>query len=262
MPITVEQKWQGAQVDNETITSEYVVSGTTDEFAAQAALDAYAAVLVGALVKQNARITGRISEDKWDGEVSWGKIEPPQTGESVLSFDTSGGQAHITQSLGTVAYAPFGQIPPDFHGAIGVTENSVEGVDIPYGGFNFSYTHYFDPALITNAYLLTLAALSYHVNNAPFKGFAAGEVLYLYATGSQRGQDQWEISYKFSASPNAVGLSIGNITGIAKGGHQYLWARYQDVEDTTAKRLVKRPIAAYVEQVYQYGNLALLGIGV
>jgi len=262
MPITVEQKWQGAQVDNQTISSEYIVSGTTDEFAAQAALDSYAAVLVGSLVKQNARITGRISEDRWEGEVSWGLIEPPQTGESLLSFDTSGGQAHITQSLGTVGYAPLGQTPPNFYGAIGVTENSVEGVDIPFGGFNFSYTHYFDASAVTNAYLLTLSALSYHVNNAPFKGFAAGEVLYLYASGSQRGQDQWEISYKFTASPNAIGLTVGSITGIAKPGHHYLWTRYQDVEDTTAKRLVKRPIAAYVEQVYEYADLSLLGIGV
>ena len=35
-----------------------------------------------------------------------------------------------------------------------------------------------------------------------------------------------------------------------------------DAEDTSAKVLVKKPIAAYVEQVYPYGNFAGLGIGV
>ncbi|MFO0449982.1 MAG: ParB N-terminal domain-containing protein [Pseudomonadota bacterium] len=42
----------------------------------------------------------------------------------------------------------------------------------------------------------------------------------------------------------------------------YLWVRFIDDEDATAKALIKRPIAAYVEQVYPYGNFANLGIGV
>jgi len=37
--------------------------------------------------------------------------------------------------------------------------------------------------------------------------------------------------------------------------------RYADIEDTNAKVLVKRPMAAYVEQVYDFGNFAGLGIG-
>ena len=45
-------------------------------------------------------------------------------------------------------------------------------------------------------------------------------------------------------------------------GWQYLWVRFIDDEDATAKALIKRPIAAYVEQVYPYGNFANLGIGV
>ena len=70
------------------------------------------------------------------------------------------------------------------------------------------------------------------------------------------------ISFKFAASPNATGLVVGDITGIAKKGWEYLWVRYADAEDTSAKVLVKKPIAAYVEQVYPYGNFAGLGIGV
>jgi hypothetical protein len=58
-----------------------------------------------------------------------------------------------------------------------------------------------------------------------------------------------------------TGLAVGPITGIAKKGWEYLWVRYADVEDTGAKMLVKRPIAAYVEQVYEYANFAGLGIG-
>jgi hypothetical protein len=55
------------------------------------------------------------------------------------------------------------------------------------------------------------------------------------------------------------GLAVGPITGITKRGWDYLWVRYADAEDQNV--LVKQPIAAYVERVYQDGNFVLLGIG-
>ncbi|MCS7168060.1 MAG: hypothetical protein RMI91_12010 [Gemmatales bacterium] len=79
------------------------------------------------------------------------------------------------------------------------------------------------------------------------------------ASGSQRGQDDWEITFSFAASPNATGLTVGEITDIEKKGWEYLWVRYQDIEDENV--LVKQPAAVYVEQVYSHGDFALLGIG-
>ncbi len=52
------------------------------------------------------------------------------------------------------------------------------------------------------------------------------------------------------------------MTGINKRGWDYLWVRYADVEDPTAKMLVQRPMAVYVEQVYPYRDFSGLGIGV
>ncbi len=114
---------------------------------------------------------------------------------------------------------------------------------------------------MTGAYKSTLFFLTACVNNDAFKGFAPGEVLFLGASGTQRGQEDWEITFKFAASPNATGLVIGEITGINKKGWEYLWVRYADAEDTTAKVLVKKPIAVYVEQVYPMAAFAGLGIG-
>jgi hypothetical protein len=88
-----------------------------------------------------------------------------------------------------------------------------------------------------------------------------GEVLFLGASGSQRGQDDWEITFRFAASPHVTGLVIGSIGGINKRGWEYLWVRYADAEDMASGTLVKRPIAAYVEQVYPYGDFSGLGIG-
>ncbi len=54
-------------------------------------------------------------------------------------------------------------------------------------------------------------------------------------------------------------MVIGSITGIQKRGWEYLWVRYADAEDGDV--LVKRPVSAYVEQVYEYGNFRQLAIG-
>ncbi len=147
-------------------------------------------------------------------------------------------------------------------GAIGVTADSVEGVDIQVPIYTFSESHIILNELVTQAYKLSLFQLTGKVNSAGFKGFARGEVLFLGASGSKRGFDDWEITFRFAASPNATNLTIGGISGISKEGWQYLWIRYEDEEDTSAKTLIKRPSAIYIEQVYNYGDFALMGIGV
>ena len=194
----------------------------------------------------------------WDVTARYSSREPE---ESEFTFDTSGGTTHITQSLQTVGkYAPAGETAPDFKGAIGVSTDSVEGTDVTVPVYSFSETHRIPGALVTGAYKLTLFMLTGRTNQAVFKGFAAGEVLFLGASGAKRGKDAWEITFRFAASPNVSGLKVGDIEGINKKGWEYLWVRYADDEDEHV--LVKRPIAVYVEQVYQAGDFAGLGIGV
>lgn len=112
--------------------------------------------------------------------------------------------------------------------------------------------------MVTPAYRGTLFNLTGKVNNASFKGLAAGECLFLGASGAKRGSDDWEITFRFAGSPNRTGITVG---GISKKGWEYLWVRYADVEDTASNTLVKRLVAAYVEKVYEEGNFAALGIG-
>ena len=187
---------------------------------------------------------------------------PPEVGESSFSFDTGGGTQHITQSIQTInKYAPPGKTAPDFKGAVGVTHDNVEGVDITIPVYNFSETHYLDDAVVTPSYRGTLFNLTGKVNNDSFKGMAAGECLFLGASGSKRGSDDWEITFRFAASPNKTGLTVGEITGIDKKGWEYMWVRYADSEDTAAKAIVKKPVAAYIEKVYDEGDFSQLGIG-
>jgi len=178
---------------------------------------------------------------------------------TVVGGATDGGGAD-TQTLSVAVTSP-GGTAPDFGGAIGVTKDSVNGVDIFQPTFAFSETHYLPVASVTGAYKLALFAAAGKTNNATFKGFAAGEVIFLGASGGQRGAEDWEISYKFAARQNQASLTIGQFTGIAKTGWQYVWVRYSEAEDTIAKSIVRKPLAVYVETVYDSANFSTIGIG-
>ncbi len=268
MPITVTEKFESRDSttgSDASVELLYNVWGTDDDLAAKAALEAQAPATYDGLVRKSCSVEP-VGPELWEGTARYQRPENnrsvPETGDSVFSFDTGGGTQHITQSLATVAkYAPAGKTAPDFKGAVGVTHDNVEGVDITLPVYNWAETHYLADAAVTGEYKGTLFSLTGKVNNDTFKGLDAGECLFLGASGSKRGDDDWEISFRFAASPNKTNLTIGGITGINKKGWEYLWVRYVDEVDSSAKALVKRPLAAYVEKVYEYGDLSQLGIG-
>ena len=264
MAVTVTEKFgsrETSEGESPSIDLLFLIDGTDNDLEAKGNLLTASPILYDGLIRQTAHIE-QIGPALWDGSVRYGPRKRPDTGESSFSFDTGGGTQHVTQSLQTLgAYAPPDMTAPDYQGAIGATGENVEGVDVTVPVYNFSETHYVAIESVTQAYKAALFALTGRINAAPFRGFAAGEVLFLGASGSQRGEEDWEITFRFAASPNVSGLSVGNITGIAKRGWDYLWVRYEDAEDATAKVLVKRPVAAYVERVYYDGDFSALGIG-
>ena len=269
MPIVCKEKIASRQLTEEKSAELlYTIAGTADESAALAALKSTAPVTFAGLTRQPLFIepvhidTLHPEACLWTGTVAYEPFEneaPPATGESIFNFDTGGGTQHITQSLGTVGRYPEGA--PDFQGAIGITQDHVEGVDIAVPVYNFSETHYLAASQVTNAYKMTLFHLTGKVNDASFKGLARGECLFLGASGSKRGVEDWEIAFRFAGSANRTGFAIGPIAGIAKRGWDYLWVRYADAEDAASHTLVKQPVASYVERVYEEGSFASLGIG-
>jgi len=268
VPVAVLEKFDSRVAgagDSPSAELKYVVRGTSDEQAALAALESTSPSTYAGLVRQGWEVepVGDGSEF-WEGSVRYGRYSaaPRQVGQSVFSFDTGGGSTHLTQAKEHIAsYAPSGETPPDFGGAIGVTHDAVEGCDIVVPVYNWSETHYFAASHVTGAYKATLFAITGRTNSGPFEGFATGEVLFLGASGSTRGDDTWEITFRFAASPNVTGLVIGTITGINKKGWEYLWVRYKDAEDSEAKCIVKVPASVHVERVYDAANFAGLGIG-
>ncbi len=261
MSITIDERFdsRGATESSDPTTELiYIVQGTDDDLQVRALVAATAPTTYAGLKRDNFTLE-TFGAGIWECKVHYIEF----SSESQFSFDTGGGTQHITQSRANVQrQAAPGFVAPNFLGAIGVSNDRVDGTDITVPVFNFTETHYLDDALVDGAYKLALFHLTGKVNGNPFKGFAAGEVLFLGASGSKRGFDDWEITFRFAASPNAINLSLGAITGINKEGWHYLWIRFVDDEDVAAKSLIKRPVAAYVEQVYDYGNFSSLGIGV
>lgn len=199
----------------------------------------------------------QVAMEHWLAKVDYSS-KKKDVGDSTFSFDTTGGSTHITQSretLRTTAGAP------DFGGAINAAEDRVDGVDVKIPSFKYSESHVFDAASVTLAYLKTLSQLTGSTNDATFKGWSAGEVLFLGASGTLRlGSDQseWEITYSFDMSENE-NITVGDLGMILKEGWAYLWINYKDTENGDA--VVKQPRAAYVERVYPESSFASIGIG-
>jgi len=270
MAITVQEKWDSRAYtggENPSATLKFIVSGTTSDVDAEDALLATAPEIYTELYRQSWSVdplvidTTGINQSLWEGTVRYGLLEQNETGDSVFNFDTTGGTQHITQSLSTInSYAASGT-PPDYKGAIGATEKSVEGVDIVLPKFGFSETHFLAVELVTPAYRDTLFRMTGKINNLPFRWFAPGECLFMGAVGAKRGYEDWEVSFKFAASPNQIGIQVGDIADIEKLGWDYMWVSYEDTEDSAAKRLVKRPVSVHIERVYEFADFTLLGIG-
>ena len=266
MPIEVTEKFesrQGATGRSPSIELRYTIRGTNDDVAARNALIATAPATydpwgTGILfLPRDTVALEPVGDALWDGIVRYG---PVQANESSFAFDTGGGTQHVTQSKQTVARYP--SSAGDCQGAIGVTKDSVEGVDITVPVYQFSETHFLPNSAVTPTYKATLFALTGTVNAPAFRNLAAGECLFLGAAGTRRGNGDWEITYRFAASPNASNLTIGNLTGISKKGWEYLWVRYQDEVRGTGPDavLVKVPKAVYVERMYDYADFGALEI--
>lgn len=190
----------------------------------------------------------------WEITARYGLVD---RSEKVYNLDTSGGSAHVSQSLSTIGR--YG-IAPDCKGAINFDGERVEGVDISTRRFAWNEQYKLRPTQFTQAYKLILFNMTYRMNNATFRGFAAGEVLFQGATASQQGSHDVELTYYFEASPNMAGYSVGGITVAAKLGWDYQWVRYKKTD--ASNRVITSPDGVYIERLYEPGNFTLLGIGV
>lgn len=248
-----------------TLELLYTVSGTEDDAAVRALVEATIPMTYAGLVFQNYHYKTE-GGGLWEITANYGKRAPltPQKTDDHDSYsfscDTTGGTQKITQSLETVGSYGIGAAEvPDFQGAIGVNGDAVEGCEITVPSCQFSITVRLSADSVNLAYIATLYQLTGSINGTTWKGFPAGELLFLGASLSQRGQEDPEGTFKFAGQANRTDFPVGEINIDSKWGWDYLWVRYGD--DVDGHTLIKKPTFAYVERVYPVGDFSLLGIG-
>jgi hypothetical protein len=252
---------RSGSVSPPSLTLKYVASGTSDDlFVRSYAINATPAIYgtaQGVLYRQDIRIEAE-SASVFYVDVPYGPKEK-ETGSFTLSFDTQGGTVHITSSKSTIGKYPNG-VAPDYKQAIGVHGDEVDGCDVVVPALKLQLTYKHPAGIISLPRIKLLALATGTVNSDTFLTFPPGSVLFLGCSGTEGTATETEITYHFACSENADSLTVGDITGINKKGHDYLWVSFKD--DVDGGRAVKVPQFVYVERVYKFASLSgILGFG-
>lgn len=187
----------------------------------------------------------------------------PATGESQFSFEMGFEPAKIM-------YAPGGMTVYKKSGVSDWTPQMLndrgdgetpEGVEVPEPTYKESETHWIPTSSLTTAYRNSLKSLVGKTNNAAFKGWAAGEVLLEGVSGTRRGADDSEVTFRWAVRENQTGLTIGSVTGVNKEGWQYVWPRSQIVRNSNAPASTQITHVC-IATVFGSGNFSQLNIGV
>jgi len=202
----------------------------------------------------------------WFAEVSYKQVTlqwPSQDGTDEFkgpeyAFDTTGGTHHIEHSQKTER--AYGSENLDFGGHIGVNNGEVAGVDVVIPNLEFTERHYLVDGRVTHDYVKLLRDTTGTVNKAAFRGFEAGEVLFLGARGDRTDPGYWSVEFMFAVSKNKRGIVIGDCEVGLKKGWQHLWIHYREEKDDTGKFIIPKPVAVYVETVYDETDFTTLGI--
>ena len=183
--------------------------------------------------------------------------------ESTISFDCSGGTKHITHSTEPARMIKGDQEEITAIGWNGKTGADMEitGVDIPVGAIRESYTRIVKMSRLSTAYRRKVAALVGKVNNASFKGWEAGEVMFLGMSfnGSLDSQTLIQVTYNFQIQPNETGIKVGNVP-VTKKGFEYVWVYWKSEADVTSLKTSIAPDGIYVSKVAEAGDFGVLGV--
>ena len=176
------------------------------------------------------------------------------------SFDCGGGTKHLLYSFGQRKV--YGD--KDAGGAIGWNGKSgddceIAGVDVPTAQLRETYTKPMKISKLTTAFKRKVAALVGKVNSGSFKGWNAGEVLFLgmsYSTPAKKAK-KVTVSFNFAIQPNESGVKIAGRT-VTKKGFEYVWAISKTVASSGTPKLEVEGI--YVDQVCEYASFSGLGL--
>jgi hypothetical protein len=181
----------------------------------------------------------------------------------TVSYDSTGGTQRITSAYSETKY---GENAPGMSLAINVNGDSVEGVDVVVPVFEWTEEYELPARTLTDSYVKTVADMTGTTNTKKFRGFDAGEVLFLGVSGTQVFNPNQQlitdavstrISFRFAAKKTRKNLLIASVGVIPTiKGWDYLWIRYAPNQANGIG--LQTPVAAYVNRVYEESDFGLL----
>lgn len=247
----------------------YIVFEVEDEDAALAAVLAAAPQTCQNLPLDSIEIDERENDTTFkvnavyrdDGDDSNADDHDDDNDDPTASFDCGGGTKHLLYSLGQRKV--LGEKDPG--GAIGWNGKSgddceISGVDIPTAQLRETYTKSMRLSRLTTSYKRTVASLVGKVNSSSFKGWSAGEVMFLgmsYSTPS-KSASKVTVTFNFAVQPNESGAKVGGKSVGSKKGFDYVWAISKTNAGGSSPKVEVEGI--YVDQVCEYASFSALGL--
>lgn len=249
-----------------TYETQYIAAGETDQGIIRAYAGSFTPLMVA--VADGILFRDDIQVQEQGHRVHWVTVryvtqdqQKPATGSVKFSFSTTGGTFHITHSKETVnSYKAGGGAATDYKQAINAKLSDsgvgfdIEGADIIIPSLKFTVTVTHPRGFLNENHARNLASLTGKVNSATWHGFAAGEVLFLGADGSDGTNADAECTYHFACESNLTDLEYGSITGVDKDGHDLLWIETK--KDVASTKPIPNVLAVRVERVYDRANFA------
>jgi hypothetical protein len=259
-PVSYEEYYQGRAFDftAQKIEVPFVVTGCFAELSAFNVVAAASATRRSGLWRQNIAANDQ-GNGCWKGTVTYGQ-EQKAVGTYNMTFDTTGGTLHVAVSKSLrakysiynaagVVLAPYtvGSAAP-----IGEHDGQVDGCEIVIPALKLTWTFRHAVGAVPMSRIKQLARFTGYTNTDQWMTFDANELLFLGATGSQGSDTETTVAYNFAASENITGLTIGDIAGIAKKGHDYLDVKWMDTVETHGSYELdaKKAKHVYTHRVY------------
>jgi len=255
--------------DNNTGERSWLIRGTTDPILARTTLVAFA--VETSLYSYDGLGLKSMSWSPYPegGEAAWTFVASydftPEPGEFTISVDTSGATVNVQQAFAQVRFDAPGETGPDYGESINVdADGNPRGVEKIIPSLKINVRARIAERFVVNAlaYAKTIASYTGKVNGSSYLGFDEGELLFKGASGDVVTENNPVLSFAFEASPNATGLTIGNISGISKEGWDFIWFDWAQKNDAAAGLKTTTARSAYVATIYEKTDFAGLQIGV
>ena len=200
-------------------------------------------------------ITVNYKENNEDNEDQ----EPGEPWSRTVNVSVSLEQEHRQISLETVSSAgkqasqsSAADPAPNFGKGVNVTPNALEGYDVGVPRITISFD--VEVPSLTDAQIKAMYDEVGTVCNAGIFGRDKGEVLYTNFSYNKTAYHKASLHFEFQVRKNEQNIQTPNgLAPIAnKEGWQYLWFYMLDETDTTTNTTVTKPVAWFIERVYEY----------